>query len=613
MMKFYITLLLCILAHAGRTQSIERVEPPFWWTGMHNPNLQLMIYGDDVSALVPSIDYTGVRMERVIRVENPNYLFLDLRIATGTKPGEFTIRFHSEDGVALQHSYTLQAREEGSARREGYGNEDVVYLLTPDRYANGNPDNDEVTGMREGLNRDHPYGRHGGDIQGIIDHLDYIAAMGFTAIWANPLLENDMPRSSYHGYATTDYYRIDPRFGTNKDYRRLGILAAEKGIKVIMDMIANHCGSEHWWVGDPPTSDWFNNQDSFIVTTHRKTVSLDPYGHPDDLERMENGWFVRSMPDLNQRNPLLATYIIQNSIWWIEYAGLAGIRQDTYVYPDKHFMADWTCAIMEEYPGFNIVGETWTDNPVVVAYWLRGKDNPDGYTSCLPSQMDFPLQDALRRALREEEGFHTGLARLYKLLVNDVVYPAPFNMMIFADNHDMSRVHTQMDEDVNLTKMAMVYIATMRGVPQIYYGTEILMSNRGTDSHGVIRSDFPGGWPGDTINAFTGEGLSDEQQGMQSFMRNLLNWRKSQPVLHGGQLKHFTPQDGVYVYFRYNDADVVMVALNKSEVNREINLNRFASVIQGRSKAVDPISGEMTAVEEHITIPARSALVLDFE
>ncbi|MCB0571286.1 MAG: cyclomaltodextrinase N-terminal domain-containing protein, partial [Phaeodactylibacter sp.] len=392
MNRYRLTLLLSCWLLAGTSLSfgqdrISRIEPPNWWVGMKNPALQLMVHGNAISALHPSIDYPGVRIERVIQVENPNYLFINLLIEPQARPGKLEMAFSHDGRVVERHSYELRARAPGAAEIEGFTNADAMYLITPDRFANGDPDNDLVAGMREKPNRQNPGGRHGGDIKGMINSLDYIAGMGFTAIWLNPVLENDMQEYSYHGYSTTDFYKVDSRFGTNALYKQLADAARAKGIKMIMDMIANHCGSEHWWMKDLPTHDWINFQDGFVPTNHRKPVIQDPYVSQYDYTHFADGWFVATMPDLNQRNELMAAYLIQNSIWWVEYLGLAGIRMDTYPYPDKDFMADWSCAVMAEYPNLNIVGEEWVGNPDYVSFWQRGKKNPNGYTSCLPSLM----------------------------------------------------------------------------------------------------------------------------------------------------------------------------------------------------------------------------------
>ena len=395
----------------------------------------------------------------------------------------------------LSHRFTLLAREKGSADRQGFTNDDVMYLITPDRFANGNPHNDTIKGLKEKADRSNPEGRHGGDLQGVADHLDYIADMGFTALWLNPVQENDMARTSYHGYAVTDFYKVDPRLGSNEEFKDLSKAAKEKGIKMIMDMIMNHCGSEHWWMKDLPSTDWINYGGKFVGTNHIHSTVQDPYASQADKKLFTEGWFVKQMPDMNQRNPLLAQYLIQNTIWWIEFAGLDGIRMDTYPYPDKDFMTHWSCSVMDEYPKFSIVGEEGSLNPAIVAYWQAGNNNRDGYTSCLGSLMDFPMQDALVKGLNgSEKEWNHGLIKMYEMLANDFIYPDPYNLVIFADNHDQSRFFTQINEDFDLFKMGIAYILTMRGIPQIFYGTEILMKNPDGKVDAVIRSDFPGGW-----------------------------------------------------------------------------------------------------------------------
>jgi neopullulanase len=612
------TLILCWLlaSWAGlysQTQ-VQRIEPPNWWAGMKNPALQLLVYGDKIAELHPAIDYPGVRLERVIKVENPNYLFLNLTISAAAKPGQFDIRFSRGKQEVERHSYELRARAPGAAELPGFTAADAMYLITPDRFANGNPANDYVAGMKERPDRQKPGGRHGGDIKGIIDHLDYIADLGFTAIWLNPLLENDMPEYSYHGYSTTDFYKVDPRFGSNEEYRQLAEAARAKGIGIIMDMIVNHCGSEHWWMKDLPTHDWLNFQDTLVITNHKKTVIQDPYVAESDYRGFVDGWFVSTMPDLNQRNELMAAYLIQNSIWWIEYLGLAGIRMDTYPYPDKDFMTDWTCAVMDEYPNFNVVGEEWVGNPALVSFWQQGKHNPNGYTSCLPSLMDFPLQEAMRDGLNEQESrWGKGLMRMYEMLAMDFLYADPSILVTFPDNHDMSRFFTQVNEDFGLFKLGIAYVLTMRGVPQLYYGTEVLMTNPGTDDHGVIRSDFPGGWPGDKVNAFTGQGLSAQQREALALIKKLTTWRKTAAVIHHGKLLHFMPEDGTYVYFRYNDTAKVMVVLNKNTGETTLDLARFAPMLTGVSTGKDVISGKAYPLKGSITLPARAPLVLELE
>ena len=575
-----------------------------------------MIHGNEITRFTPEIDYPGVSIERVERVQSPDYLFVYLSLDTEVKPGEFDIVFsHGDEN--LTHRYSLRQKDPDPAHASGFSPADSIYLITPDRFANGDSGNDVVDGMGDHADRNRPGGRHGGDIQGIIDSLGYIESMGFTAIWLNPLLENAMPEYSYHGYSTTDFYRVDPRYGSNEQYRELVAQAREKGLGVIMDMIVNHIGSEHWWMEDLPTGDWLNFQDGFVGTSHEHIAEQDPHVSEYDYRMYSDGWFVPTMPDLNQRNPLLADYLTQNALWWIEYLGLAGIRMDTYPYPDKHYMAEWTRRIMLEYPDFNIVGEEWSGNPATVSYWQRGQSNLDGYVSYLPSLMDFPLQEALRLALTTTDGEPLddfspgGLERLYRTLSYDFLYPDPNALVIFPDNHDMSRIYTQVGHDDALYRMALAYVLTMRGTPQIYYGTEILMHNRGDDSHGNIRSDFPGGWAGDRRNAFTGQGLGRHEREAQSFVRSLLNWRKTMPVIHHGRTMHFVPEDATYVYFRYDAHDTVMVALNKNDTPHELELDRFAERLDGFHEALDVLTSAVYPLDRPLRLPPRSVLVLE--
>lgn len=614
-LKIFLSALLTfsITAITSVNAQIDHVEPPFWWAGMKNPSLQLMVHGENISATKVLVDYEGVVLKSVTSVENPNFLFIDLQLSRGVKPGEFDISFKKDEKTVESFTYELKKRQPGSAEREGFKNSDVMYLIMPDRFANGDPGNDYVEGFKEKLNRKEPYGRHGGDIRGIIEHLDYISEMGFTAIWLNPVLENDQPEWSYHGYATTDFYEVDRRFGLNEDYRKLGILAKEKGIKLIMDMIFNHCGSEHWWMEDMPGSDWINFYPDYVITNHRRTVNQDPYASNLDKELMTKGWFVPTMPDLNLRNPFLANYLIQNSIWWIEYVGLNGIRMDTYPYPDKDAMAEWNRRVLKEYPDFNIVGEEWSLNPAIVSYWQKGQNNRDGYAPNLPSLMDFPLQSALQKGLTEKENWNEGLIKLYEALAYDFLYPDPNNLVIFPDNHDMSRFYMQVGMDVDLFKLGITYILTTRGIPQIFYGTEILMTHKESNSHGHIRKDFPGGWEGDKVNAFTGKGLLKKEIEVQNFFKKLLNWRKGNPVIHTGKLTHFAPENGVYVFFRYNNDKKVMIVLNKNKEDHHLKLKRFNEMIGGCSKGKDVISETQFNMKDEIIVPALAPLILELQ
>ena len=605
-------ILLTFLLKTSPAQTIQRVEPPNWWIGMHHSTIQLLIYGQKISALTPQIQSDDVSLERTIRVENPNYLFLSLTINPQAKAGKVPIQFFEGEVLVEKVDFELKEREPGRAEIEGFDPSDVMYLITPDRFANGDPSNDNITGMKEAANRAYKGGRHGGDLKGISDHLDYIADLGFTAIWMNPLLENDMPRYSYHGYAATDFYQIDSRFGTNEAYKAFCEAARAKGIKVIMDMILNHSGSEHWFVLDPPTADWINSQGNFHQTTHRRQVNQDIHASEYDKRGFSDGWFVKTMPDLNQRNELMGQYLLQNTIWWIEYTGISGIRMDTYPYPDKDYMSKWTCAVMTEYPNFGIVGEEWSLNPALVAYWQKDKVNHDGYISCLPSVMDFPIQDAIIKGLTESEDWNSGLIKPYEMLATDFLYADPDKLVIFPDNHDMDRLFTQVKGDFDLFKMAMVYFATMRGIPQFYYGTEILMdSNTEPGDHGIIRSDFPGGWPQDAVNAFTGEGLSARQKNALSFTKKLLNWRKTQAAIHHGKLIQFAPEKGIYAYVRMYGGEKVLVIFNKNAEETPLSLTKFAEVLQGDTEARDVLNAKTVLLSEDLILAPKSALILE--
>ena len=589
---------------------IERVEPPNWWIGFSEPDVRLLVYGDGIGELRPAVDYPGVTVLDTLTTESPNYLFVRLRIAADAEPGEFDIVFTGEEGQ-ITHPYRLDARNPDPGHTRGFSPRDAIYLITPDRFANGDPDNDAIEGLGDIVDRSQPGTRHGGDLRGIIDRLDYIAGLGFTAVWLNPVLENAMPDYSYHGYATTDFYRVDPRMGSNEELAELARTGREKGVGLIMDMIVNHAGLHHWWMADPPADDWMHQWDGYVETTHAKTLSVDPYGAEIDRREFFDGWFVPTMPDLDQDNPLLAEYLIQNAIWWIEYLGLAGVRMDTYPYSGRPFMAEWTRRVMEEFPDFNVVGEEWTDNPLIVAYWQGGADKHDGYRSWLPSVMDFPLNSVLAPALTAGESFSDGLIKLYSMLANDVLYPDPGGLVIFGDNHDMLRIYSQLGEDDGLFELAMAYLATMRGAPQIYYGTEILTASSG--DHGDIRSDFPGGWAGDSVDAVSGAGLTDEQLQAQSLVRTLFNWRKTSAPVHEGGLTHFLPQAGVYVYFRSLGSERVMVVLNKNTDPYALDTARFEEVLGDAQTGVDVIRGESYDLTSPIPLTPRTALVLEID
>ncbi|AUC86650.1 alpha-amlyase [Polaribacter sp. ALD11] len=611
--------------------SLERVEPPNWWIGFKDTSLQLLVKEDNIGNSEPSISYAGVSIKKVNKANSKNYLFLDLKIDKSTKAGKFDIVFTFKEGTKKTHTYELKSREKSADDYIGFDSSDAIYLITPDRFANADTSNDigaritkkneteaSVHFLKENtINRADDYARHGGDIKGITNHLAYIDKMGFTAIWSSPLLTNDMPKQSYHGYAITDLYEIDPRFGTLADYRELADVSREKGLKLIMDQVANHCGSEHWWMKDLPFKDWVNHQDNFenkgdlITSNHRRTSNQDIYASKADKKGMSDGWFVSTMPDLNQKNPFMAKYIIQNSIWWIETIGLSGIRQDTYPYPDKQFMSNWAGSIMNEYPNFSIVGEEWSYNPLLIGYWQKGANNKDGYESNLKSTMDFAMQQNVVDALNEEETWDTGLVKMYEGLANDFHYATPKDIMIFPDNHDMSRIFTQLKGDIENTKMALSLYLTLPRIPQIYYGTEILMEDfKNPGDHGLIRTDFPGGFKNDKTNAFTGEGLKPNQKNMQSFLKKLLNFRKDSKAVHEGKTVHFAPFKGTYFLFRILNDEVVVNIINKNEKPISIDLKRYSEIgLEGKTLK-NIITGEDFIWKNSIELSEKGSILL---
>ncbi len=589
-------------------------SPQNWWVGMQSKQLQIMLHEPNVAKQQWQLEsHAGVELTSITHTDNPNYAFLNLTINPDAKPA--SLIFKSKSGERFE--YPLLAREKNSSQRKGFNSSDTIYLINPDRFANGDNSNDTIQGMLEAANPQERGGRHGGDIQGVINALPYLQKLGVTQLWLTPALENDMPSYSYHGYAITDFYTIDPRMGSNELYRELSAKAKQHGIGMVMDLVLNHFGSEHEWMTDKPTADWINFNGDFAngkhATSHARQTIQDPHASEFDKRQFSDGWFVATMPDLNQRQPLLATYLIQNAIWWIEYADLSGIRVDTYSYSDKAFLADWTKAIMTEYPDFNIVGEEWTSNPAIASYWQAGKVNNDGYTSSLPSVMDFSLQEALIQALNEDESWNTGWVKVYQSIANDFLYPNPDNLLVFADNHDMSRVFTELEQDLDKTKMAMAMLLTTRGIAQMYYGTEVLLDNTGSNDHGDIRIDFPGGFKGQTSNAFTGQGLSDEQVEMHKTITTLLNFRKQSPAIAHGKLTHFSPKAGIYSYARISDQQTVLVFLNKNSAAKSWSLAYMQEVIGQHKQAINLFTNQAISLIDTVTLAPKSATVLIIE
>lgn len=601
--------------------SIDRVEPEFWWTGFEETELQLLVYGRDIGSSRVTIEGDGVRIKQVISVENPNYLFLYLDISDDAEPGSFQLHFRKGD-EELSTEYTLLQRKGSVNRHQGFDSSDLIYLLMPDRFANGDPDNDEIPEMIEGVDMDEPYARKGGDLQGVMDRLEYIKSLGMTAIWFNPIFENDMPYNYsigagfYHGYAATDMYRVDRRFGSNERFLELIERSQEMGMKVIMDKIHNHVGTHHWFIKDLPMSDWIHDQAVVGNTNYRTDTLMDPYASRSDLNSMVKGWFVDEMPDLNQRNPLLADYLIQNTIWWIEYSGIDGIRMDTHPYPFKDYMAEWARRVFQEYSNFNIVGEVWMQNVATTAWWQYDFPTLSGYNSYLPSVTDFPLWRSIVAGLNEDAGWDTGLARIFYTLGQDFLYTDPNLNVIFVDNHDLVRFMTSVGEDPDKFRLGLAILLTTRGIPQIYYGTEIMKAGGANDPD--KRRTFPGGWPGDEIDAFTEDGriaLGEKRalpiQETFEYLRTIAEWRKEKEVIHNGNLTHFIPQDNVYVYFRHNESETVMVVINGDNEQKSLSLERFSEFLYRYNQGVDIITGSGFTLGEPMTLKPRTALILE--
>ncbi|MCC8132244.1 MAG: glycoside hydrolase family 13 protein [Tannerellaceae bacterium] len=618
MKKRIVTFIFCYVSVALAVADIQRVEPAFWWVDMKNPVLQVMVYGTDVAASKVSLEYPGVQLDEVVQVDNPNYLFLYLKVAPEAQPGTFDILFR--DGKKTKtYTYELKPRAT-SPGAAGFTPADVMYLITPDRFANGDPSNDNVYNDLV-IDRNNPNSRHGGDLKGVMDRLDYIADLGFTTIWLNPVQENKQRGGSYHGYAITDFYQVDARFGTNREYCDLIEQAHRKGLKVVMDMIFNHCGSDHWWMGDLPAKDWLNHQEAFEQTTHYLWPVMDVHAPQTEIDAAVNGWFTRGMPDLNQRNRHLATYLIQNSIWWIEYSRIDGIRQDTHPYADFDFMARWCKEVLEEYPEFNIVGEAWYSKVPATAWWQRNSKVSDK-ESYLKTIMDFGLTFACEEvfAIRDEEakalnpGHFYGFGTLYELLAQDFLHADLDNILIFLDNHDLSRFVKKDETDLWRYKQALAFLLTTRGIPQLYYGMEILMSGEKREGDGNLRKDFPGGWPGDPVDAFTKEDRTPLQNEAWDYMQTLLQWRKNNQAVTQGKLIHYTPdQTGCYVYARIKEGATVLVILNGHDKEETIDMYRFREVLQNSRTGREVITGEHMDLNGSLNIPAKGTYIMELQ
>ncbi len=605
-------LALLLLTTTFAFAQIERTEPPFWFAGMHNPELQVMFYGKNIAQYSPAVS-NNIVIKNVVKTENPNYIFVTIDTKDVPASG-IVFTFKDAKGKAkFTRNYQLKQRKANSAQRKSFDSSDLMYLIMPDRFANGNPNNDNLN-MAEKADRKNPNGRHGGDIEGIIKNLDYLQNLGVTAIWNTPMCEDNHPQGSYHGYAQTDLYKIDPRFGTNEDYLRLSAELKKRNMKLVKDYVTNHWGSEHWMYKDLPTYDWVHQFPGYAQSNYRMTTQFDPNASKIDTKYCVDGWFVESMPDLNQSNPLVLNYITQNAIWWIEYADLDGFRVDTYSYNDKDGIAKWTKAITDEYPYFNIVGEVWMHDQAQMAFWQKDSKIAaiQSYNSHLPSVMDFTLHDAIGGVFNEDKpSWDQGMQKVYDNFTNDFLYPDVNNLLIFAENHDTGRFNEIYKGDFKKYQMAMTLIATVRGIPQIYYGSEIGMAGDKGKGDGDIRRDMPGGWAGDANSVFTASGRNAQQKQFYDFSSKLFNWRKGKDVIHNGKMLHYLPWDNVYVYFRYNDKETVMVVINNSAEAKTFKTDRFSEGIKTFKTGKEVLTGKSVNLATDITIDAKSVLVLE--
>ncbi|MDO5664886.1 MAG: glycoside hydrolase family 13 protein [Bacteroidia bacterium] len=610
MKKTILSILIIFLSLALQAQQIN-VDPTFWWSGMQEPELQLMVSGKDIASYKAVISAKDVYLKEAVMLESPNYQILYLDISKSA-PQKFDIVF-TNGKKKITYNYELKKRKHNRQNIQSFGSSDVLYLIMPDRFANGNPDNDQIKmRMPYKVDRNDPNARHGGDLKGISDRLGYLSDLGVTAIWLNPVLENDMEGGSYHGYATTDYYKVDPRFGTNEEYKNLIADAHSKNMKVVMDMIFNHCGSDHPWMRDIPSKDWFNNLGEYVQTSHMKEMYFDSYASKYDKKKMVDGWFVPTMPDLNQKNRHVAKYLIQNSIWWIEYSGVDGIRQDTYPYADYDMMIDWVEAVEKEYPHYNIVGEAWLNNPIGTAFWQRDSKLNNRKDTQLKSVMDFRFMGLSHSAFFEETTeWNGGLHGIYDHMTYDYIYPDIYNVLRFLDNHDTDRFLKEYPTDLSGWKQGIAFLLTMPGTPQIYYGTELLMNGNKSKSDGDIRLDVPGGWPGDKTNHFTREGRDDIQNQAFDYLSKLLKWRQGNDAIAKGKMKHYVLQKGVYVYERYLDGKNVLVFMNGTSNDVEINLDRYSESIKGKQSGRDVISGKTISLGNTLKLSPKEVIILE--
>jgi len=613
-------LLAATLLSSFAFAQIQKVEPMFWWKGMKNPEIQILVYGKDISKYNVELS-DNIKIKDIQKTENPNYVFVTVNTNDVNK-SSFKINIKKKNKIVDSYTYELKNRETNSANRNSFTSKDIVYLIMPDRFANGDESNDSKKELTDKANRQVPDGRHGGDLRGIINNINYIQDLGATAVWLTPVNEDNQKQHSYHGYAQTDLYKIDARYGTNEEYRELSRELNKRGMMLIQDYVTNHWGSLHWLIQDLPASDWIHQfpdggEKGFKRSNYRTTAQFDSNVSEIDKKEALDGWFDSTMPDMNQANPLVLKYLTQNAIWWIEYAELGGMRVDTYPYNDKEGMAKWVKAITDEYPEFNVVGEAWMHSPAHISYWQKDSKiaEIDNYNSYLPSVMDFPLYNAIPKAVSEEESWDKGMIRIYDNFTNDFLYPNVNNMFVFMENHDTERFNEITNGNVNEYKLGLALISTVRGIPQVYYGTEIGMRGDKSKGDAAIRQDFPGGWKADKQSAFTDNGRTAEQKQFHDFTAKLFNWRKNKEVIHSGKTKHFIPQNNVYVYFRYNDNESVMVIINANPEKQTIKLNRFAEALNGFTSGKDIISNKNLSINQsgEISIEGKTSMIIELK
>ena len=633
-MKYLLNLIWLLGSTLGLSQTLklDHVEPANWWTNMKHHQVEVLLHGKNIASC--SVKVSGLEILGLVKTENPNYLFVTIE-TQNRNAGTYPIQLINEKNKEVaRFDFKLEERIYQSSERQGFSSKDVIYLLMPDRFANVYPGQDSYPGMSETGNRSLPGGRHGGDIAGIIEHLDYIKELGATTIWTTPLLEDNEPTYSYHGYAQSDLYKVDPRYGTNAWFKELVLESHRRGLKVIKDEVPNHWSSKHWMIQDLPTKTWIHQFDQFTRSSYRTSTQMDPFASESDQSASENGWFDTSMPDMNQSNPLLLTYLIQNTIWWVEYACLDGLRVDTYSYNDKDAIATWTNAIMEEYPNLNMVGEVWMHDQALISYWQKDSKIGalDSYNSGLPAVMDFTLHDAIMQAFNERnQGWDKGMVRIYENFVNDFLYPNPSNLLVFMENHDTQRFN-EYCPNLEDYKLALTLIATTRGIPQIYYGSEIGMKGSKEAGDADIRRDFPGSWVTDSLSAFVEkgktisgkQGRTAEQDAYFQFTKKILNWRKNQPIIHEGKLTQYVPENNVYVYFRYiegkegvSSTSRVMVLLNNSQEDQVLNISRFNESLDLNALKAVPVRKDILSdtpidfSKGSLIIPRKTAWVIE--